>query len=141
VIDTIVQLGREVASLFIRMAPYLLLGLTIAGLLDALLSKAFVARHIGRPGIGSVVKASLLGVPLPLCSCGVVPTAAYLKRAGASRPALMSFLISTPQTGVDSIAATYGMLGPLFAVLRPAAALVTGVAGGLGLRSGRSRKR
>lgn len=128
------QIVREVLSatggLFLEMAPYLMLGLTVAGILSVIVQKRFVAKHIGRPGFGAVLKASLLGVPLPLCSCGVVPTAAYLKRAGASRPAVMSFLISTPQTGVDSIAATYGMLGPLFAVFRPIAALVTGVVGG-----------
>jgi hypothetical protein len=129
-IQYILDIGRAVLSLFVEMAPYLLLGLTVAGILSVIMKKSFVARHIGRPGFGSVVKASILGVPLPLCSCGVVPTAAYLKRAGASKPAVMSFLISTPQTGVDSIAATYGMLGPLFAVFRPIAALITGVAGG-----------
>lgn len=130
-IEILLDILTQTGLLFLDMAPYLLLGLTVAGVLDAVMSKRFVARHIGRPGLGSVIKASLLGVPLPLCSCGVVPTASYLKRAGASKPAVMSFLISTPQTGVDSIAATYGMLGPLFAVFRPIAALLTGVAGGI----------
>lgn len=134
-IDTITTIGSaifaETGALFIEMAPYLLLGLTVAGVLSVVMKKSFVARQIGSPGIGSVIKASLLGVPLPLCSCGVVPTAAYLKRAGASRPAVMSFLISTPQTGVDSIVATYGMLGPLFAIFRPIAALFTGIIGGV----------
>lgn len=120
----------ETARLFVEMAPYLLLGLTVAGALSVILKKGFVARHVGTRGFGSILKAALLGVPLPLCSCGVIPTASYLRRAGASRPALLSFLISTPQTGVDSITATYGMLGPLFAVFRPAAALVAGVLGG-----------
>ena len=129
--SVITELGRETLYLFVKMAPYLLLGLTVAGLLSVVMRKSFVARQVGSPGIGAVVKASLLGVPLPLCSCGVVPTAAYLTRAGASRPAVMSFLISTPQTGVDSIIATYGMLGPVFAVFRPLAALLTGIAGGV----------
>ncbi len=122
--------AREVVSLFLEMAPYLVLGLTVAGVLSVLVNRAFVVRRVGHPGLASVIKAAVLGVPLPLCSCGVVPTAAYLRRSGASKPAIMSFLIATPQTGVDSIAATYGMLGPLFAVFRPLAALVTGVAGG-----------
>lgn len=121
----------EVIGLFVKMAPYLIIGLTVAGILSVVLRRDTVARHVGHPGVGSVVKASLLGVPLPLCSCGVVPTASYLKRAGASDSATMSFLISTPQTGVDSIAATYGMLGPLFAVFRPIAALLNGIAGGI----------
>ena len=121
---------REVVYLFVEMAPYLLIGLTVAGALSVFIRQDFVARHIGTSGPGSIVKASMLGVPLPLCSCGVIPAAAYFKRAGASKPAVMSFLISTPQTGVDSIVATYGMLGPLFAVFRPVVALLTGVAGG-----------
>jgi uncharacterized membrane protein YraQ (UPF0718 family) len=81
--------------------------------------------------LGSVIKSALLGVPLPLCSCGVVPTASYLKKYGASKPAVMSFLIATPQTGVDSLAATWGMLGPLFAIFRAFTALITGIAGGI----------
>ena len=97
----------ETARRFVEMAPYLLLGLTVAGALSVILKKGFVARHVGTRGFGSILKASLLGVPLPLCSCGVIPTASYLRRAGASRPALLSFLISTPQTGVDSITATW----------------------------------
>lgn len=127
----IAALAREVLALFIEMAPYLLLGLTVAGVLSVVMRTSFVARHVGRPGIGAVIKASILGVPLPLCSCGVVPTASYLKRAGASKPAVMSFLISTPQTGVDSIAATWGMLGPVFAIFRPIAAFAMGIVGGM----------
>ncbi len=124
------ELAREIAHLFVEMAPYLLIGLTVAGVLSVFVRQDFVAHHIGTSGPRSIVTAAMLGVPLPLCSCGVVPTAAYLKRAGASKPAVMSFLISTPQTGVDSIIATYGMLGPLFAIFRPIVALLTGVAGG-----------
>lgn len=126
----ILSVLRATATLFLEMAPYLMLGLTVAGILSVVMRRDLIAAQIGRPGLGSVFKASLMGVPLPLCSCGVVPTAAYLRRAGASRSAVTSFLISTPQTGVDSIAATYGMLGPLFAVVRPIAALGTGIVGG-----------
>jgi uncharacterized membrane protein YraQ (UPF0718 family)/copper chaperone CopZ len=129
-IEYINQFGASVYGLFFEMAPYLMLGLTVAGALSVLVKKSFVARHIGGTGFGAVIKSSVLGVPLPLCSCGVVPTASYLRRSGASKPALVSFLISTPQTGVDSIAATYGMLGPLFAWVRPLMALITGVIGG-----------
>ena len=124
------DLGLSTLNLFVEIAKYLILGLSVAGIMSVLISKAFVARHIGKDNFASVLKASLLGVPLPLCSCGVVPTAAYLRRSGASRPALMGFLISTPQTGMDSIFATYGMLGPLFAIFRPLAALLTGLLGG-----------
>lgn len=113
------------------MAPYLLLGLTFAGLLHVLVSKEMISRHLGASSFGSVLKAAILGVPLPLCSCGVVPTALSLRRSKASQGATVSFLISTPQTGVDSIIATYGLLGPVFAVFRPIAALLMGVVGGM----------
>jgi len=112
------------------MAPYLLLGLTFAGILHVLFSKEFVAKHLGGNRFSATVKAALLGVPLPLCSCGVVPTALSLRKSNASDGATVSFLISTPQTGIDSIVATYGMLGPIFAVFRPIAAFIMGIAGG-----------
>jgi len=113
------------------MAPYLLLGLTFAGILHVTFSKSFVMRHLGGGGVVSVIKAALLGVPLPLCSCGVLPTAISLRKNRASEGATMSFLISTPQTGVDSILATWGMLGPVFAIFRPLAAFIMGIGGGL----------
>ncbi len=122
---------KEVYFLFFEMAPYLVLGLLISGLLHVFLSKDFVIKHVGGHNLSSVFKAALFGVPLPLCSCGVVPTAVYLKNSGASKPAVTSFLISTPQTGIDSIAATWGMLGPLFAVFKAIAALLMGTAGGI----------
>ncbi len=128
--DLVVRVVREAAHLFASMAPYILFGLATAGLLSVTVSRSFVARHLGNNSIGSALKAAIFGVPLPLCSCSVVPTATYFRKSGASRSAVVSFLISTPQTGVDSIAATYGMLGPLFAVVRPAAALVSGLIGG-----------
>ena len=122
---------KSVGELFVEMAPYILLGMTIAGILYVIISKSFVAKHIGGHSFGAVFKAALFGVPLPLCSCGVLPTSVYLKDAGASKPAVLSFLIATPQTGVDSIAATYGMLGPFFAFFKAISALVLGVAGGV----------
>jgi uncharacterized membrane protein YraQ (UPF0718 family)/copper chaperone CopZ len=113
-----------------QMAPYLLLGFLIAGLLAVLIPPSWVERHLGRPGFGAVLKAALIGVPLPLCSCAVLPVAASIRRHGASRAATASFLLSTPQTGVDSISVTYALLGPLFAVFRPVVALLTGLLGG-----------
>ena len=114
-----------------EMAPYLLAGFVVAGVLSIFISADWVERHLGRRGLSSVWKASLLGVPLPLCSCGVIPVAASMRRHGASRAAVTAFLISTPQTGVDSIAATYALLGPVFAVFRPVAALISGMFGGV----------
>jgi hypothetical protein len=109
------------------MAPYLLLGFFVAGVLSAFVPVSFIERHLGKRGLWQIVKASLLGVPIPLCSCSVIPVAASLRRHGATKGATISFLTSTPQTGVDSIAATWGLLGPLFAVFRTAVAFITGV--------------
>ncbi len=120
----------ETLDLFRLMAPYLLLGLVLAGLLHVLVPKSWVTRHMGGRGVGAAIKAALLGIPLPLCSCGVIPFADSLKRQGASTASITSFLIATPQTGVDSIMATSAMLGPLVAVWRVVTALVSGVLGG-----------
>ncbi|MBD3321410.1 MAG: SO_0444 family Cu/Zn efflux transporter [Chitinivibrionales bacterium] len=125
------DLIHEIVRTFLDMAPYLLLGLTFAGVLHVLFRREFILRHLGRRNFWSVFKAALLGVPLPLCSCGVIPTALSLRKSSASNGATMSFLISTPQTGVDSLIATYGMLGPVFAVFRPVAALFMGIFGGI----------
>ncbi len=118
-------------SMLNGMSPYLLLGFLIAGLLHAFVPSTIYSRYLAGTGFRSVVTAALFGVPLPLCSCGVLPTAVALRRSGASRAASTSFLIATPQTGVDSIAATYSMMGLPFAILRPVAALVTSLIGGL----------
>lgn len=114
-----------------EMSPYILLGFFIAGLMHAFVPQRMFARHLSGHDLGSVVKAAMVGVPLPLCSCGVLPTAVAMRRSGASRAASTSFLIATPQTGVDSIAATWSLLGPAFAVVRPVAALVTAIVGGV----------
>lgn len=117
-------------TMLVHMAPYLLLGFTAAGLLSVLISPAWVERHLGDRGLGQVFKASFFGVPLPLCSCGVIPVGASLRQHGAGKGATTAFLLSTPQTGVDSIAVTYALLGPFLAVVRPVAALITGFLGG-----------
>lgn len=113
------------------MSPYLLLGFLIAGVLHVFVPKRFYAKYLSSDNKWSVLWAALLGVPLPLCSCGVIPTAVGLKNEGASKGAVASFLIATPQTGIDSILATFSLMGLGFAVVRPVAALVTGVCGGL----------
>ncbi len=113
------------------MSPYVLLGFLIAGLLRVFVRSEVMARHLAGGGWKPVVKAALFGIPLPLCSCGVLPAAVALRRRGASKGAATSFLIATPQTGVDSIAATYSLLGLPFAIIRPIAALVGAVAGGM----------
>ncbi len=113
-----------------EMAPWLLFGFLMAGVLSVFVSPAWVQRHLGGRGLMPVIKATLFGVPLPLCSCGVIPVTAGMYRQGASRGASSAFLLATPQTGVDSIFATYALLGPVFAVVRPVVALVTGIIGG-----------
>jgi uncharacterized membrane protein YraQ (UPF0718 family) len=112
-------------DVFFVASPYILLGLAAAGLLHVLVPADKVARWLGRPGFGSVARAAFLGIPLPLCSCAVVPVSIELSRKGASREASLAFLVSTPETGVDSILLTYGLMGPVMAVARPIAALVT----------------
>lgn len=114
-----------------EMSPYVLLGFLIAGLLHVFVNEATLTRHLSGNGWKSVVKAAAIGIPLPLCSCGVLPTAVSLRRQGASKASTTSFLIATPQTGVDSIAATYSLLGLPFALIRPIAALSGAVFGGL----------
>ena len=113
-----------------EMAPYLILGFFFAGLLKAFVPQSVYSQHLAPRTMGSVIKAAALGVPLPLCSCGVIPTAVGLRKSGASHGACASFLIATPQTGVDSIAATYSLMGLPFAIVRPIAALFTAVFGG-----------
>ncbi len=108
------------------MAPYLLFGFFVAGVLSAFVPVAFIENHLGKRGLWQIAKASLLGVPIPLCSCSVIPVTASLRRHGATKGAAISFLTSTPQTGVDSIAATWGLLGPLFASFRVLVAFITG---------------
>lgn len=129
------ELIKEIAIAFwelsLEMAPYLLLGFIFAGLLNGVIKKSRVQKILGRQGISSAIKAAILGIPLPLCSCGVIPTGIAFHQGGASKSATVSFLISTPQTGVDSILVTYSMMGGGFAIIRPIIALITGVAGGI----------
>lgn len=110
---------------------YIFGGLLVAGMLKIFLSPTFVAQHLGQGKIRSVFKAALLGVPIPLCSCGVLPAAAQLKRQGASNGATTAFLIATPESGVDSITVSWALLDPLLTVARPVAALISAVVAGI----------
>lgn len=113
-----------------EMSPYLLFGFLVAGILSVLVSPEWVERHLGGRGLLPVLKSVLFGVPLPLCSCGVIAVGASIRSHGASRGATTGFLLATPQTGVDSIFATWGMMGPVFGIFRPVVALLTGMIGG-----------
>lgn len=134
------QLFNSLIVMLGAMAPYILLGFLIAGVMHAFVPQRSISRHLAGTGLGSVGKAALFGIPLPLCSCGVLPAAIAMRRGGASRAASTSFLLATPQTGVDSIAATWSLLGPAFAAVRPVAALVTAITGGYAVGRGEKKE-
>ena len=129
--ETLSRFIFEMWHVVLELSPWLLFGLLLAGVLHVLLPVGFVERHLGRRRFGSVFKAVAVGVPMPLCSCGVIPTAIGLKKDGASDGAAMGFLISTPQTGVDSILVSASFLGWPFALFKVASALVSGLVGGV----------
>ena len=129
------NIAVEFWSVFEEMSPYLLFGFFVAGVLSMLVSRKMVERHLGGGGVLPLLKAAIFGIPLPLCSCGVIPVSMSLHKQGAGKGATVSFLLSTPQTGVDSILVTYSLLGPVFAIFRPLVALVTGVVGGLAVNA------
>jgi len=121
----------ECWAVLLESAPFVLFGFLAAGLLKAVIPGDLVARHLGKNNAASVVKAALFGVPLPLCSCGVIPAAVELRKQGASKGSSAAFLVSVPETGVDSVAITYALLDPLMTLLRPVAALFTAIVTGL----------
>ncbi|HKK43557.1 MAG TPA: permease [Bacteroidales bacterium] len=128
--DYISGFGKELFFILTEMSPFLLLGFAFAGILHLLFPKKKVRKYMGQNSFRSVFNAAILGVPLPLCSCGVIPTGISFYKHGASKASTVSFLISTPQTGIDSILVTYSMLGLPFALIRPVVAFITGLFGG-----------
>ena len=128
--ESILNVLQAVLGIVNEMSPYLLLGFLLAGIMHAFIPDGWYTKYLSGNTFRSVVNAAIFGVPLPLCSCGVIPTAMSLRREGASKGAVVSFLIATPQTGVDSIFATYSLMGLPFAVVRPIAALCTAIIGG-----------
>ncbi|TAJ12393.1 heavy metal-associated domain-containing protein [Marinilabiliaceae bacterium JC017] len=127
----VLTFALEMLNLLNAMSPYLLLGFFIAGMLKVWFPQRWINRYMGKSNVGSVINTALLGIPLPLCSCGVIPTGISFYKNGASKGSSVSFLISTPQTGVDSVMVTYSLLGLPFAIIRVIVALITGVAGGI----------
>ena len=121
---------QEIFDLINEMSPFLLLGFLLAGLMHAFIPNRLYTHYMAGNSLKSVICAALFGVPLPLCSCGVIPTAMSMRKEGASKGATVSFLIATPQTGVDSIFATYSLLGLPFAIIRPIVAFCTAIIGG-----------
>jgi uncharacterized membrane protein YraQ (UPF0718 family) len=122
-------------DLVIESAPWLLVGYLLAGIIKQVIPSSWVEKQLATPGVASVVKGAVIGAPLPLCSCGVIPTALAIRKSGASKGATASFLVATPETGVDSISYSYAILGPLFAIVRPIGALLSAVAAGLLVRA------
>jgi len=127
----IISVLQESWHLLLEASIYILFGMFVGGLLKVFLSPSFVADHLGKGKFSSVIKAALFGIPIPLCSCGVLPAAASLKKQGANNGATTAFLISTPESGVDSMAITYALLDPIMTVARPVSAFITAVAAGV----------
>ena len=127
----LLNLLNNIWLVFLDTAFWLLIGLLAAGVVKSFIAEDTMKRWVGGHGIGSILRAALFGAPLPLCSCGVLPAAIGLRRAGASKEATVSFLISTPETSIDSVAVTYALMGPVMAIFRPLAALFNAVATGL----------
>lgn len=124
-------LGGNILAVALDAAPWLLLGLFLAGLIKAWIPEEILQRWLGGPGVLPVLRAALIGAPLPLCSCGAIPLGLALHRGGASRGATTAFMVGTPGVGVDSVALTYALLGPFMAILRPLAAIFSAVTAGL----------
>lgn len=123
----------SILHLALASAPWLLLGLVLAGLIKPLMPQELIQRMMGGNGLGAIVRSSMIGIPLPLCSCGAIPTAIALHRAGAGRGPATSFLVSTPGVGVDSLALSYALLGPFMTVARLLGAILSAIACGLGV--------
>lgn len=129
--DIMVGIIRESWEILVESSPYVFFGFFAAGLLKAYLPEHLVAKHLGEDNATSVLKASLFGIPLPLCSCGVIPAAIALRKQGASKGATAAFLVSVPETGVDSAAITWALLDPMMTILRPITAFLTATLTGL----------
>ena len=117
-------------DMLLEASPYILFGISFGGLIKVFMPADFIVKHLGQGNFLPVVKAALFGIPLPLCSCGVLPAAASLKDQGANNGATVAFLISTPESGVDSISITYALLDPLLTIARPLAAFITAIFAG-----------
>jgi len=124
--EQLTTLAINFIALSAEASPWLLLGLLIAGLMKAWVPNKVLSKHLGH-GKQAIIKAALIGAPLPLCSCGVIPVATELRRSGASASATSSFLVATPETGVDSVSVSYALLGPVFAIYRPIAAIMSAI--------------
>ena len=129
--QSLLQFAEQAWTIWVEAAPWLLVGIIAAGLLKVWMPTRFLNRWLGGSGVLPPLKAAIIGTPIPLCSCSVLPAAVQLHRSGASKGATVSFLIATPENGADSIAVSYALLGPMMTVLRVFAAITSAVAAGL----------
>jgi len=129
--QTVEHFLKNIWMIWLEAAPWLLFGLIIAGLIKAWFPTRLLSRWLGGRGLGPVLKAAIIGTPVPLCSCSVIPAAIALRRGGASKGATVSFLVSTPENGADSLALSYALLGPFMTIVRPVAAIISAVFAGL----------
>jgi len=129
--EYLIEFWQTLIELSNAMSPYILFGLFLAGILHEIVPESLVAKHLGKENIGSVIKATIFGIPLPVCSCGVIPLATSIKKSGASKGATLSFLVSTPITGIDSIMATYGVFGWVFTIYRVITSMVISIIAGI----------
>ena len=128
---TIYEILIESWNIYLDVAIYMLFGFFVAGILYVFFKADKIKKYLGTGKIKPVILSALFGIPIPLCSCGVVPVAAGLKKQGANSGAALSFMIATPESGVDSISISYAMLDPIMTVIRPVAGFVTAVATGI----------
>ena len=131
ILGILINVSIEAWRVLQESALYVLFGFFMAGLLKAFLPPDFVERHLGKNNVSGVMKAAVIGAPIPLCSCGVVPAVAGIRKMGAGKGPAAAFLVATPETGADSIAITYALLDPLMAVIRPISAVITAVITGI----------
>src|SRR5918996_5687403 len=129
-VDFLVLVLQEIWYILKEASIFLLFGFALAGVLAVIVPARTLMRFFGTGKVRSVLWASAIGIPLPLCSCGVLPTALGLRREGATKGATVSFLISTPETGVDSISLTYALMDPIITIFRPVAAVATAITAG-----------
>jgi uncharacterized membrane protein YraQ (UPF0718 family) len=141
VFDILLGILTESWRILNESSLYLLMGFFMAGLVKVFLSEKVIARQLGDRSISSVFKAALLGIPLPLCSCGVIPAAMGLRRQGAGKGATAAFMVSTPETGVDSMAMTWALLDPIMTVARPVAAFLSATTAGVFINTLPDKKR
>ena len=131
IIDAVIGIMSETWFVLNESALWVLIGFAMAALVKVFVPDDMVAKYLGKNGVGGVFRAALFGIPLPLCSCGVIPAAMGLKKQGASRGAVVSFLVSTPETGVDSIALTWALFDPIMTIARPVTAFISAMTAGL----------